>query len=120
MNLINFNKLVDRRCDLIKKILKEKGEEYCVDENDRFHNFNRSAEALRCQPEEALVHEQYKHIVSILDLIDIIATAEEDEVLVCTHEYVDEKIGDAINYFILLEGMLKERINKANEELEMG
>ncbi|HSH25907.1 MAG TPA: hypothetical protein VLA13_10280 [Massilibacterium sp.] len=42
-----------------------------------------------------------KHLVSVIDMV------ESNEVH--DPEYIDEKIGDMINYLILLEGILKEQ-----------
>ena len=61
---------------------------------------------LGCTPEKALVGMWTKHIISILDIVDgIEAKAPADAV-------IEEKIGDAVNYLILLEAMLKERNQK--------
>lgn len=102
--------------DLIKKVLIKKGEEYTRG-NDRFSNFKRMAAALGCTPEKALVGAWIKHIASILDMVDDL----ERMVKLCddrkyTHKELnlklwDEKIGDAINYLILLRALIIERNN---------
>lgn len=48
----------------------------------------------------------FKHAVSVMDLIEWIESNPEK----ITGDIVDEKIGDNINFLILLEGMLKQRI----------
>ena len=58
---------------------------------------------LRTTPEKALVGMWTKHIISILDIVDGL-----DKKLVPV-EMIEEKIGDAVNYLILLEAMLKDR-----------
>ena len=100
-----FDAIVENRLALIKKILIAKRAEYAPDGGDRLHNFHRAAETLRCTPERALVGMWMKHVVSILDIIDDIDKGKEPRV-----ELVNEKMGDAINYLILLEAVLKERI----------
>ena len=55
-------------------------------------------------PEKALVGMLAKHLVSILDIVDAIPKQ------IPTPALVEEKIGDAVNYLILLEALLKERI----------
>ena len=55
-----------------------------------------------------------KHEVSVLDLVEW----SESEPTRITEELIDEKIGDNINYLILLEGMLKHRIKKPQTSKE--
>ncbi len=38
MNVTDFNKLIEKRIDLIKLIMLSKGKEYSTD-SDKFHNF---------------------------------------------------------------------------------
>lgn len=106
-----FKKIVEERIISIRKTLSIKGEEYASEE-DRLHNFKKAALITGCKAEEALIGMQAKHIVSILDLIDIIANLnEEEEEIDVSKEYIFEKIGDTINYFILLEALLYERLS---------
>lgn len=99
MKRSDFNKIVDQRLDKIKSKLKSKAEEYATD-GSAFYNFERSAEINRCSRKHALWMKASKHLVSIIDM------AELDETF--TDDHIDEKIGDMINYLILLEGILKE------------
>lgn len=99
---IDFNRVVERRVNLIRQILETKAAEY-ADPSDRFHNFNVAARIAATTPEKALMGMRLKHEVSVMDLVE------------CAHEnltvaLIEEKIGDNINYLILLEGMLKTRI----------
>lgn len=73
-----------------------KAKEYATDEN-RFHNFDEAARLLNCTPKAALEGMLVKHWVSVMDLID--ATPPVAEAL------INEKVGDAINYVILKEGL---------------
>ncbi len=109
MNSKKFNRVVEKRINSIKDVLNAKGIEY-ESETNRLHNFKRAAEICRCTPEEACTGMQAKHVVSILDLVDVISNLKEDEELGYTIDYINEKIGDAINYFILLEALLIERL----------
>ena len=77
---------------------------------DRLHNFNRAAEMLRTTREKALVGMWAKHVVSILDIVD------DFPKVVPSIEMIDEKLGDLINYSILLEANLKEDIARINSE----
>lgn len=97
----DFDDIVEDRIEQIRTILSEKGREYATS-TDRFHNFRVAARILDTTPECALLGMMIKHIVSVLDLID-----STDELNI---EMIDEKIGDTINYLILLEGLLRERV----------
>lgn len=99
-----FDKLLNRRIDLIKKVLSSKAKEYATD--DRLHNFKRAAKIAECSPAQALKGMLLKHLVSVFDLIDENAI---DEII--SANMVDEKIGDSINYLILLEALLVETSN---------
>jgi hypothetical protein len=105
VSMEQFNGLVQRRVELIKNILANKGQEYAAD-NDRLHNFKRAAAMLHCSREQALVGMWAKHVVSILDIIDDMKRGKYP-----TFSMVDEKIGDAINYLILLEASIKDTIS---------
>lgn len=103
----NFDKVVERRLVLIKEILLRKRAEYTPEGGDRLHNFNRAADMLNCSPHRALVGMWAKHIISILDMVDRIGPTPGLEYKPSV-EMIEEKIGDAINYLVLLEAMLKE------------
>jgi len=98
MNFDKFNKIVERRCDLIKSVLAKKGAEYA--DADALSNFKRGAAITGGTSEEVLLGYMTKHLVSVIDLIK----GKNN-----TEEVATEKIGDTINYLILLEGLLKER-----------
>lgn len=98
MNTEEFNTILEYRLSSIKTVLGNKAKEYAI--GDRLYNFKRSAEILRTTPQKALAGMFMKHLVSVLDIV---------EGSISPTEYiVNEKIGDAINYLILLEAILKE------------
>ncbi|MFA5408372.1 MAG: hypothetical protein WC343_06345 [Bacilli bacterium] len=102
---MDFNDVVANRLGNIKAVLETKGEEYGRD-NDRYHNFNVASRLLGTSPERALIGMEIKHRVSIMDLIDLAETYPER----LSYVLINEKIGDAINYLILLEGLLYNRV----------
>jgi hypothetical protein len=102
-----FDGLVNQRLIKIRNILSSKAFEYAKD-SDRFHNFNVAARIANTTPEKALKGMMLKHEVSVMDLIEWADSCPEK----LTAEMIDEKIGDNINYLILLEGMLKKRLQK--------
>lgn len=93
-----FSKILDARVTAIRSTLSNKAKEYAV--GDRLYNFNRAAEILRTTAEKALLGMFTKHLVSVIDLVE--------KSISVTEAVINEKLGDAINYLILLEAMLKE------------
>ena len=99
-----FDKIVNARLEKIKNILGAKAEEY-ASYDDRFHNFNVAGRMAGVTPEKALYGMMLKHEVSVIDLIEMAGTEPSK----LNESLIDEKIGDNINYLILLEGLLKQR-----------
>ena len=108
MNKLDFELLVDRRLQLIKETLLAKGEEYQNKNEDVFHNFKVASRMRGISPEQALDGMLLKHLVSMQDIVG--------NTTYCTYKpdlnLVNEKIGDIINYYLLLEGLLTERSNQ--------
>jgi len=102
MNVTDFNKLLEERIKKTRQVLDSKNKEYATNA-DKLHNFKRAGAMLRVTPEKALVGMWAKHIISILDIVDNISTEK------VTKEMLEEKCGDAINYLILLEALIRER-----------
>ena len=103
MNHETFCALAAKRFQACTDILAAKSKEYSRS-GDKLHNFRRASALLGCSPEKALAGMMSKHIVSVLDIVDDIeAGGLPDEAL------VSEKIGDLVNYSILLEALITER-----------
>lgn len=94
-----FKKLVRARQKHTVDTLLLKGAEYSRD-NDRLHNFTRAAAMNDQTPAQALWGMASKHLISIKDMVD--DTADD---IYPTEDQIEEKIGDVINYFHLLEGV---------------
>lgn len=90
-----FNAILDARIDRIQSTLAGKAKEYATE--DRLHNFKQAATVLRCSPEAALRGMWIKHLISLLDIWE---TPWSDA--------WEEKLGDCINYLLLLEGIKRE------------
>lgn len=105
MQAADFDKIVDERKKRISAVLQRKAEEYAID-GDRLHNFKAASQITGGgkTPEQALWGMAAKHLVSVGDMVD--ATGKQ---IYPTMARVDEKIGDLINYLILLEGLFSER-----------
>jgi len=108
-----FDEIVDDRIESIRSVLSEKAKEYAMG-CDRYHNFNIAARILDTTPEKALVGMWVEHIVSVLDLVEMSDRSPEK----LTDAMIDKKIGYSINYLILLEGMLKARVEKIEKLAE--
>lgn len=110
MNKIEFEEIVKNRCNDINEILTNKAKEYA--KLDRLHNFKEAGRILNITPEEALKGMTTKHTICINDMIEDCKYNNFDRPI----EYVKEKIGDEINYLILLEALLTERIKNKEHE----
>lgn len=109
MKTSEFDEVVKRAIDRSLNVLVYKAQEYAR-EDDRLHNFNRGAEIAGETREKVLKGFFLKHLVSVFDIIDDIEKGK-----IPSRAYVDEKLGDSINYLLLLEASLVNRINNVNE-----
>lgn len=104
MTELEFDAIVEARLAAIRKTLIEKGKEYRRN-NDPLHNFNVAAMVSQTTREKALWGFATKHYVSFLDMLNDI-----EEGKLPKREVVNEKIGDLINYLILCEASIKDRL----------
>ena len=96
-----FREILSGRVGQIEATLDAKGREYATG-TDRLHNFKVAARITGETPAQVCVGFMVKHLVSVLDLVQADAHGT-----VAAKAVVDEKIGDAINYLILLEAILR-------------
>ena len=106
MRTKEFNDVLKYRIDKIKEVLAHKAKEYAKE--DRLHNFKQAGKIANMTPELALKGFLMKHLVSIFDMIDEVETVEISRAM------WEEKIGDSINYLILLEALVVERLYNTN------
>ena len=99
----SFTAMMEARLVAIRETLGRKAKEY-AGPADRLHNFKRGAEVLGEDPAQTCLGLFVKHLVSVMDIVDEVARTQNppDTAL------LDEKLGDAINYLVLLEAILKE------------
>ena len=95
----DFDGMLDERLKKIKDTLSLKASGYAFN-SDRLHNFKVAGQISDQPPTKALWGMAMKHLVSITDLIE--GRLENNR------GNVDEKIGDMINYLILLEALLED------------
>lgn len=98
-----FDKVLENRIEKIREVASRKAGEYAKDTN-RYHNFDVAAAYDRETAERALWGMLKKHIVSVQDMIN-----NPESITIAL---IDEKINDTIIYFILLEGIMRRRIEK--------
>jgi len=101
MNNQEFSDLMETRFERTRAVLAKKASEYA--RGDRLSNFKRAAAAMGCTPERACLGMLMKHLISIIDMVN-----DVDQGGGHILPMWDEKLGDAINYLILLEGLVTE------------
>ena len=109
MNREEFGHFVEYAFERSKKVLIKKGDEYARDEN-AFHVFQNATGISLHNVDTSVAWEMaVKHLQSIKD---ILREVEYNNLSKLSEHILDEKFGDAINYFVLIEGMLREKIKK--------
>jgi hypothetical protein len=106
MEVEHFDQILEDRIRKIRLSLLIKGKEYRRN-NDPLHNFNRGSKLSGQSREKVLWGFALKHHVSFLDMLD-----DMDKGKFPKTEIVDEKIGDLINYLILCEASIKDKIKE--------
>ena len=106
MNSKDFEAVLEERLNKCKEVLGVKASEYAT--SDRLHNFKVAAVLQHESPIKALGGMMAKHTVSVYDLIEAVNRGEDIPL-----EIWDEKIGDHINYLLLLWAAVLE--NKTTE-----
>jgi hypothetical protein len=94
-----FNKIVEDQLERIRSVLVKKADEYNLEE-DRLGFFKRSAAFAQETPEQALYGFLLKHLQSITDMVQSGKEYSKD--------LWHEKITDAMNYLVLLLGLLED------------
>lgn len=100
MKTEDFNKVISAQIKLSTDVLVKKAKEYATD--DRLHNFKTAAALQECTPKQALGGMMAKHTVSVYDMIN------NDDATYYPIELWEEKIGDHINYLLLLRAIVAE------------
>lgn len=102
MTTDKFNEVIADRIQKCLYTLGFKAYEYAT--LDRLHNFKVAAELQGCTPIRALGGMMCKHTVSVYDLIN-----DFEEGADIPLEVWEEKIGDSINYLLLLTALIHEQ-----------
>jgi hypothetical protein len=108
MTIKLFNELIENRLIYCLNLLRgEKQQKYAKDD-DRLSHFKITGRIKNETQERGLWGMWVKQITSLLDIIE---NLEKDPPLLPSKEMLDELISDNINYPILLEGLIIERIS---------
>ena len=102
---VNNHRYADSITEMIdhcKQTLIDKHAEYAVGSN--YHNFEQAAKLMNTDPRKALAGMMAKHTVSVYDLIESNEIAPRDQ--------WKEKIGDHINYLLILWAMVNEEAGR--------
>ena len=102
MNTEDFNKIIHEQISRCENTLCRKADEYAADD-DRLHNFKVAAGIQNCLPTTALGGMMAKHTVSVYDMIQGLEEGKSYPL-----ELWNEKIGDSINYLLLLAAAVRE------------
>lgn len=95
-----FNAFAKNFVKQTTSVLYAKGKSYALNRDDRLEHFKRAAEYLSTTPKEACLAQLTKHLISIRDMVCV------NDGTTFSPEQWDEKIGDAINYFVLLRALV--------------
>lgn len=98
----HFNQIVANRLREIKSVLASKGNEY--GSIDRLHNFKTAARINDETPLQSAWGMATKHLVCVMDMV------KGDTPI--TPYMVDEKVGDMINYLIIMEAIMIEEMER--------
>ena len=101
MNTETFNQIIREQIEHCENTLCKKADEYATD--DRLHNFKVAAGIQNCLPTTALGGMMAKHTVSVYDMIRGLEEGKAYPI-----ELWNEKIGDSINYLLLLAAAVRE------------
>lgn len=113
MNRKDFSNYVDFVKERTSNVLQKKGDEYSYNAG-AFENFEEGVQISLASTREGVAWGYVtKQIQSVRALIREVDNGKTDHL---TRELIDEKFGDVINYMILIEAMLKERVNKQQLE----
>jgi len=109
MKVDKFFKWADEMVAQESDIMFNKGEEYTVNDEDKFKNFKSIAERINSTPEIVALVYLLKHMDSIRNYV-LHGKESSDET-------IEGRIHDARNYLLLLGGIIKENKEKEAEHV---
>tara|TARA_R110000744_G_scaffold160678_7_gene276978 strand:+ start:48 stop:374 length:327 start_codon:yes stop_codon:yes gene_type:complete len=106
MNLNKFKLLLQGIINRTESTFNRKRNEYANDADVFISLKNGTDFSFHNEPEKVAYEYLCKHLESIKSIISKLPEEKP------RYELINEKFGDAINYLIIIEGLLKERVNK--------
>lgn len=104
MGTEQFNAIIQAQMDWCMNKLVDKAAEYSEDD-DRLHNFRVTAALRDTDMRDAVAGMMAKHTVSVFDMCNAIDLDDLAQ--------WDEKIGDSINYLLLLRAVVQEEYEES-------
>lgn len=109
MNSEQFKILFETIVSRSRSVMIDKAKEYAND-NDRFYNFNNAKNFTLAKTNVGAAWEFLcKHLQSVKDIVSEIDAGNWSRI---TEKLLDEKFADCFNYFILIEGMIREELDR--------
>lgn len=109
MNTEKFNEFVDYALERAKETLTIKAGEYST-HDDRFSDFNKATGLSFHESREKVAWEYMcKHLQSIKNILNHVEIGVNGHP---TKELISEKFKDSINYLLLIEAMIVDKIDK--------
>jgi len=115
MTFEDFSMLAESRFDYCLKLLRGKKQNKYARNNERLRHFKITGRIKGETAERALWGMWAKQITSLLDVIEDL---ERDPLILPSEETLNELISDNSNYPVLLEGLIRERIEIAQDREE--
>jgi len=106
-----FEKFFEERVQKCRQVLVRKAKEYSSSD-DKMRNFNVAGRMLGEPPYKVAFSYMMKHFESLYDII----MNDKDVSL----EMWDEKVGDLLNYWFLIDAMWRKRFTTSGEENDKG
>ena len=109
----SFNKHVEKQFKQCLNLMKTKGVEYMAGDNDRFANFKRIARKYGVPTELVCAIYLEKHLDSITNFIRQRCAGKKAKEIAAT-EPISGRVMDAVNYLMLLDGIICEEAQNEN------
>ena len=101
MKVKDFFKWADKEFETEMELMRVKGKEYSVSDEDKLKNFKSIAERLKCEPEFVATVYLLKHMDSVRNFVL--------EGVEASDEPIEGRLRDIRNYCLLLGALIKER-----------
>lgn len=105
MKVAEFFNWAEREFEAEMELMRDKGREYTVNDEDKLKNFKSIAERLKCKPEFVALTYLLKHMDSVRNYVL--------EGVEASNEPIEGRLRDIRNYILLLGALILERRDDA-------